>query len=253
MGAGKFRCADNHRGGATARRAGEVFAQPAKDRFRRQDFFDRQRGTKDGVFVIGRVLARFDAHLGQGLFGYAHLQHGVDLGAEHADRRRCIALFVAEAHEVGDNFRVSRQWADLVREDHVDRACGHLFESKRQGAFDLLPPDSLYRQGKRRGATGAVVVDVENRDAADVYPVERGLSCAAIPIDIAAKGLLDQRIVDAGILERRPCGLFTHDIVALRLTRFAERHHAYSGDNNIGTHSDSSINVMASIHIARRL
>ncbi|MCY1524246.1 hypothetical protein D9M68_591730 [compost metagenome] len=187
---------------------------------------------------MGRVPTGIDADRRQCLLGHTHAQHGVDLGAEHADRRWHLPFFCAHLHHPEDGLLMPRHRARLVGEEHVDRTRRHLFEAQRERALDLLPLHGLDRQGEGRRAAGAVVVHVEDRDAADGHPVERRLPRATVAVDVAAEGLLDQCVVDAGVLERRACSLFAHDVVAFRLTRLAEGHHAHPGDNDFGTHSD---------------
>ncbi|MCY1220577.1 hypothetical protein D9M72_325960 [compost metagenome] len=131
-----------------------------------------------------------------------------------------------------------RDRARLVGEEHIDCPRRHLLEAQRQCALHLLPLDCLDSQGEGRRTAGAVVVHVEDRDAADIQAVERRLPRATVAVDVAAEGLLDQCVVDAGVLERRACSLFAHDVVAFRLTRLAEGHHAHPGDYDFGTHSD---------------
>ncbi|MCY1449554.1 hypothetical protein D9M71_663000 [compost metagenome] len=102
----------------------------------------------------------------------------------------------------------------------------HLLETEGQGTFDCPAFHGLTRQEQGAGTGGAVVVDVDHRDAAHAHFIERGLAAGGIAIHVAGIGLLYQFVVNACVLQRQANRLGTHFDVSTAGTRLDERNHA---------------------------
>ncbi|MNN29732.1 hypothetical protein D3C81_1433490 [compost metagenome] len=106
----------------------------------------------------------------------------------------------------------------------------HLFETERQGTLDRTTFHGLARQEQGAGAGGAVVVDVDHRDAAHAHFVECGLATGGVTVDVAGIGLLNQVVIQAGILQGQANGLGAHLDVGAAGARLDERDHADAGN-----------------------
>jgi hypothetical protein len=138
---------------------------------------------------------------------------------------------------------VPGQGAGAIGKYHVDGTGYHLLESQGQRAVHRTGLHRLGRKGKCRGAAGAVICHIENGHPVDIHVVQGGLACTAIAVDIACVGLLNQAVADARILQGQAGGILPHDVIGVRLTRFAERHHAYAGDYDLVVHSLLSLEL----------
>ena len=92
----------------------------------------------------------------------------------------------------------------------AERALLHLLEADRDRAVDEAALDRLARHEQGAAAGGAVVVDVDDRDAGQTKSVDRALAGGAVAVAIADEGLLDLGVVDAGVFERLGAGLEDH-------------------------------------------
>ncbi|SLA84036.1 Uncharacterised protein [Mycobacteroides abscessus subsp. abscessus] len=90
----------------------------------------------------------------------------------------------------------------------------HLFEAERQSTFHRAALDCLAGQPERSRTGGAVVVDIDHRDAGLAEVVQ---------------GLLNLRVLEACVLECRGGRACSHDVVVVALTWLGERDHADPG------------------------
>ena len=118
----------------------------------------------------------------------------------------------------------------------LERAGLHLL--KAQGKGTLNHP-ALYRlacQIQRAGARGAVVVDVEHRDAGQPHAVQCRLAGSRVAIDVAGVGLLDRIVGNACIGDRETAGGRAHFRIGRARARLGERDHADARNDHIVCH-----------------
>ncbi|MNE41958.1 hypothetical protein D3C80_1360610 [compost metagenome] len=144
-------------------------------------------------------------------------------GARHADAFREYLGGTVEALAHGQR---------TISPEILQRTRLHLLEAKGQGAIDSAAFHRLARHEQRGRAAGAVVVDVDHRNAGHADFIQRRLAAGGVAIDITGIGLLHQLITDTGILQRLAHSLGAHLDVAGAGTGLGELDHADTG--NIG-------------------
>ncbi|MNQ88790.1 hypothetical protein D3C85_1040710 [compost metagenome] len=107
----------------------------------------------------------------------------------------------------------------------LERTGLHLLEAQRQHALGLAALNGGARQVQCGGASRAVVVDVDDRDAGTAHFIQRGLAAGGIAIYIAGESHLYLVVTDAGILECQAYGLGAHVGVARACARLGEGDH----------------------------
>src|SRR5690606_17464707 len=90
----------------------------------------------------------------------------------------------------------------------------------------------LPRQKERRGAAGAVVVDVDDGNAGEAQTVGCGLARGRITIDVAGVNLADVTIFNRCIGQRELSGLDGHVPIILAAARLAEGNHSHARNDD---------------------
>ena len=114
-----------------------------------------------------------------------------------------------------------------------------MLEPDSKGAIDNAGFNGLPRQEQGGGAGGAVVVDIDNRNAGHPDFIQNTLSAGAVAVDIARIGLLDLVIFDARIFQRHVDRLGAHDRIILILSRLYKGRHADARNDYFLTHDMS--------------
>ena len=124
-----------------------------------------------------------------------------------------------------------------VGELHPEAALLHLLEADRHHAVGDLTGDELAGEEQRARTRRAVVVHVDDRDAAHADLVERLLTAGGVAVAIGGDGLLDLVIPDAGIVECLvPASLAMSGLVPVPAPRLLELRHAHTDDENLASH-----------------
>ncbi|MNL17264.1 hypothetical protein D3C87_1383480 [compost metagenome] len=106
----------------------------------------------------------------------------------------------------------------------------HLLETERQRAVDRTAFHSLAREEQCARASGAVVVDVDYRDAAHAHFIKSGLAAGGVAVDVTGIGLLNQFVIQTRILQGQANRLGAHFDVSATGARLDERDHADAGN-----------------------
>ena len=230
----KFGRAHHGRGGATGGRAALESGQGIEHFGRGHDLVQRQGLAKHRQGVACRVLACLDRNAAKGVRANAVLLDVIaPCPAKKLRRARCVrAEALVRFHGIGK--AVQRRWAIVV--SAFEGAGDHLLKAHGDGALHHAALHSLTRQEQGAGAGGAIVVDVENRDACQAHTVDGGLACRGVAIHIAHIGLLDFGVVDTGIVECQTCRLGAHLVVGGARARLGEGNHAHAHNVNGSLH-----------------
>ncbi|MNM76238.1 hypothetical protein D3C81_880560 [compost metagenome] len=128
--------------------------------------------------------------------------------------------------------------------EHRTQGAGlHLLEAQGQGAFHGTALHCLASQEQRGGAGGAVVVDVDHRHTAHADFVECRLAAGGITVHVTDIGLLDQVVVQAGVLQRQTGGFSAHLDVRATGARLEKRDHANPGNIRFLRHHNLHIKL----------
>ena len=111
--------------------------------------------------------------------------------------------------------------------------------AQRQRAVDCAALHRLARQEQRGRPGGAVVVDVDHRDAGHAHLVQRALAAGGVAVDVAHVGLLHLLVADAGIGQRAAQRLGGHLGIGLVGARLGEGDHADADHVDGGAHGES--------------
>ena len=112
----------------------------------------------------------------------------------------------------------------------------HLFEAQRENAVRRAAGDRLAGKPERRRAGRAIIVDVDDRNAAQTARIQRGLAGCAVAIDIADIGLLDRRIADAGVRQHLCDRIGRHGPIVTGLSGRGKGGHRHTGNNHAAGH-----------------
>ncbi|MCY1433985.1 hypothetical protein D9M71_500290 [compost metagenome] len=176
------------------------------------------------------MAAGLGADRGEGFHLGAVLLHVLAAGAtEHVQGHRQALHVTGDLVGDADELVHGRRTVVPVA---LQRARLHLLEAQGDGALDGAAFDGLARQEQGAGAGGAVVVDVEDRDAAHADFVQSSLAAGGVTVDVTDIGLLDQLVVQAGVLQRQAGGFGAHLDVGAAGARLDEGDHADTG--NVG-------------------
>ncbi|MNZ88041.1 hypothetical protein D3C78_1069230 [compost metagenome] len=152
--------------------------------------------------------------------------------AEVAQRQRDSGLadqFVGGQVEVLEG-------AGPVAEEGAEGARAHLLETQCQGAFRRTAAHGLVGQEQGAGTGGAVVVDVDHRDARHADFVERALAGSGVTVDVAHIGLLDLVVLHTGIGQRGAQGGSRHLGIGRIGAWLDEGDHANPDHIDVATH-----------------
>ncbi|MNE59660.1 hypothetical protein D3C80_1547700 [compost metagenome] len=133
-------------------------------------------------------------------------------------------------------FEEQFQRARTVGEGAGDGTGDHLLEADGQHDIDHAAGNRLVRQVQRGGAAGAIVVDVQHRNAGHADVVQHALAAGGVTEDIARIGLLDRLVANTSVGQGDTNGLLAHGHVGIVLARLDERDHANPGDDDFLTH-----------------
>ncbi|MCY1232937.1 hypothetical protein D9M72_454550 [compost metagenome] len=182
--------------------------------------------------VVGGMAAGLGADLGKGLHRRAEALHVVQAGgAEQLQGGRDAVRHHARARTV-EQF----QRGGTVGVDRAQRARVHLLEAEGQHDVGHAAGNGLVCQVQRGRAAGAIVVDVDDRDAGHADVVQHALAAGGIAEDVAGVGRLDRFIANARIRQRQPHGLRAHRRVRIALARLLERDHAHACNHDFLRH-----------------
>ena len=207
------------------------FGQRVGDHLRGQDVVEGVLLLELRVRVVDRVLVVLETDLREMLRGGAVFLHVLAAGrAEHPRRHRKTELV-----DFGQGLDVLAHRRFPVVGAALQRSGLHLLEAQRQHAVGQPAADGLRTQVQRGGPRGAVVVDVDDRDARHPEFVECALPRRRIAGDVPDVALLDLGVVDPGVLERFGAGLLGHlrVVPALAAARLLELRHADADDVNL--------------------
>ena len=112
----------------------------------------------------------------------------------------------------------------------------HLFEAQCQHAVSRTAGDGLSREPEG-GRTGrAIIVDVDDRNAAQPAGVKRSLAGCAVAIDIADIGLLDRWISHARVRQHICNGVRRHHTIITGLAGRVKGGHRHTGNDHGAGH-----------------
>ncbi|MCY1290654.1 hypothetical protein D9M70_398090 [compost metagenome] len=176
------------------------------------------------------MTAGLGADRGEGFHLGAVLLHVLAAGAtEHVQGHRQALHVTGDLVGDADELVHGRRTVVPVA---LQRARLHLLEAQGDGALDGAAFDGLARQEQGAGAGGAVVVDVDYRNAGHADFVEGGLAAGGVTVDVADVSLLHEVVVQAGILQRQTGSFGAHLDVGAAGARLDEGDHADTG--NVG-------------------
>ncbi|MCY1404817.1 hypothetical protein D9M71_200390 [compost metagenome] len=178
--------------------------------------------------VVGSVAAGLGADGGDGRQLGAVLLHVLLTSAtEHGQRHRHAGCTSGDlVGEVDELVHRARTVFPLV----LQSTRLHLLEAQGDGALDGAAFHGLASQVQSAGAGGAVVVDVDHRNAGHADFVQGRLAAGGVAVDVADVSLLDQVIVQAGILQSQTGSFSAHLDVGAAGPRLDEGDHANTGN-----------------------
>ncbi|MNZ75395.1 hypothetical protein D3C78_938700 [compost metagenome] len=180
------------------------------------------------------MAAGLGANGGEGFQFGAVLLHVRHAGAgELADG---VAANVDVANQLVDQVVGALQGRGAVGPHGLQRTRVHLLEAEGQGAVHGAALHGLAGQEQGGGAGGAVVVDVDHRDAGHADAVHGLLAAGRIAIDVTGVSLLDIGKLQAGIGQRQADRLLAHHVVGLAGARLGELDHADASDEYLVAH-----------------
>ncbi|MNF84210.1 hypothetical protein D3C84_665600 [compost metagenome] len=220
--------------GAAGGRAGHQAGQYAFPEHRRgHDVFGADHIAEYRQRVVRSMAAGLGADHGEGFqFGAVLLHVGVAGTGELADRSRQVG----HADQLVGQLQGAFGGRCTIGPGGFQGTGVHLLEAEGQGAVHRAACHGLAGQEQCRGAGGAVVVDVDQRDAGHADPVQGFLPARGVAVDVAGIGLLDVTEVQAGIGQGLANRLFAHDVVGLVGARLLERDHADAGNEYFLAH-----------------
>lgn len=149
-------------------------------------------GVVDAVAMVLLGYLREVLHFGTILLDVlkaciAEKPWGHGLGTQSAD----LLIFLSE---LGEGIR-------SILKEILDRTCEHFIEAQRQDAVSLPAPDCLTGQIQCCATSGAIIVDIEDRDTSDAHSVNGTLARRRISIHITNIGLLNLIVFEISIAE----------------------------------------------------
>ncbi|MNJ27332.1 hypothetical protein D3C77_218350 [compost metagenome] len=179
------------------------------------------------------MAAGLGADLGEGgQLGAILLHVGVAGPGELANGRGQLG----HAHQVVGQIQGALGGRGAVAPGRFQRTGVHLLEAKRQGAVHRAALHRLAGQEQGAGAGGAVVVDIDQRNAGHADPVQGFLPAGGVAIHIACIGLLDMLEFQAAVGQGQADRLLAHHIVGLVGARLLERDHAHASHEYFVAH-----------------
>ncbi|MNP17545.1 hypothetical protein D3C76_1099810 [compost metagenome] len=112
----------------------------------------------------------------------------------------------------------------------------HLLEAEREGTFHGSAFHGLAGQIEGTGSRRAVIVDVDHGYAAHADFIERSLAAGGVAIDVSGVSLLDQVVIQIGVLQGLTNGAGPHFDIGSAGARFDERNHADTGNAGFMRH-----------------
>ncbi|MDT4831119.1 hypothetical protein FQZ97_646140 [compost metagenome] len=120
---------------------------------------------------------------------------------------------------------------------HADR---HALVTQDQDAFGLVAQHRVARQLQGAAARGAAIAEVEDRYAGQANLGEYLLAAARLAIHTGGEYLIDQVVVDAGIIQRRPNRPTCQRSGTIASAERNERRHPHPRDQHAIRHEPTS-------------
>jgi len=173
--------------------------------------------------MLARLLADLRERLLLGAVFPAVLAAGA---TEHLGGRRGGVEALLLVHHVDELVERVRSIGPLRRQG----TGFHLLEPDDDHALGEAARDRLRTEHQRGAAGGAVVVDVEHRDAGEAELVDRALAAGRIAVHVAGVRLLHLIEGDLRVGERGLAGLRRHHVILLALAGLGEGDHPDADD-----------------------
>ncbi|MNZ76040.1 hypothetical protein D3C78_945340 [compost metagenome] len=195
--------------------------------------FGADNGLEQRQGIVGRVATGFGANGGKGFHARTVLLHVFTAGATKGLQGAWQVNIAGQVFHHMDDTGAGNRTIVPVR---LQRTSLHLLEAQRQHTLGLAALHGSTGQVQRGGASGAIVVDVDDRDTGATDFIQGGLAAGGVTVDIAGECHLHLGIVNAGILERQARCLRPHVGVTRARTGLGERDHADPGYHHFVAH-----------------
>ena len=225
--------AQNRSGGAARRRAA---LEPGKRSVHMRavdDLIRGQRVPENGKRIGGRMASRlFCDQRKRAVFSTIALLIFQASASEQAECHRAVGR--AQPGFARIEKVIQGVWPVII--DTGQGATLHLFEAQRDNAVRAAAGYRLTRKPERRRTGRAIIVDVDDRDAAQSTRIQGSLAGCAVAIDIADIGLLDRWIGDSRIRQNICDRVRRHRSIIPGFAGCGKGGHRHTGNNHGAGH-----------------